>query len=54
MGSLDLNDYTTSASSTRHRAAAEYFERLIDGFEHEPQLGIAAAGCSSAAERLGS
>ena len=45
LGSLDLDDYThVGKLDADIELPAEYFERLIDGFEHEPQLGIAGGG----------
>ena len=45
LDSLDLDDYThVGKLDADIELPAEYFERLIDGFEREPQLGIAGGG----------
>src|SRR4051794_28159569 len=43
--SLDLDDYThVGKLDADIELPAEYFERLIEGFEREPRLGIAGGG----------
>jgi glycosyltransferase involved in cell wall biosynthesis len=45
LGSLSLDDYThVGKLDADIELPAEYFERLVDDFEREPQLGIAGGG----------